>query len=148
MNHDPAVQDQAIRFIRNLVNGCVDSIEYVFTEEAFISQAIGRQLSIYSKSEVCIQVMSLSEGARYICVFRMSIMWFLVCYRYACKLVNEYPPFHADVCRADLSQSLVKNNTVNPKFGMHFHINPHLDLLVISSLGVPSYVSSIIKLIN
>ncbi|XP_048497292.1 uncharacterized protein LOC104907002 isoform X2 [Beta vulgaris subsp. vulgaris] len=60
MNHDPAVQDQAIRFIRNLVNGCVDSIEYVFTEEAFISQAIGRQLSIYSKSEVCIQVYNTS----------------------------------------------------------------------------------------
>ncbi|XP_057250538.1 uncharacterized protein LOC125497110 isoform X1 [Beta vulgaris subsp. vulgaris] len=56
-DHDPAVQEQAICFVSNLVDGCVDSIEYVFTEEAIILQAIGRQLRISSKSEVCIQGM-------------------------------------------------------------------------------------------
>lgn len=56
-DHEPAVQEQAICFVRNLVDGCVNSIEYVFTEEAIILQAIGRQLRRASKSEVCIQGM-------------------------------------------------------------------------------------------
>ncbi|KAK9078543.1 hypothetical protein SSX86_002600 [Deinandra increscens subsp. villosa] len=51
------VQEQALGLICNLVNGPVDSIEYVFTEDALLLNAVGRQVWSSSKPEVLIQGM-------------------------------------------------------------------------------------------
>lgn len=55
----PAVQEQALALVRNLVDGPIDSIEYVFAEDGLLLHAVGRQLRSASKSEVLIQVRSL-----------------------------------------------------------------------------------------
>ncbi|PWA75371.1 Armadillo [Artemisia annua] len=56
---DPSasVQEQALALICNLVNGPVDSIEYVFSEDGLLMNAVGRQLWSASKPEVLIQGM-------------------------------------------------------------------------------------------
>ncbi|KAL8210451.1 hypothetical protein R6Q57_004888 [Mikania cordata] len=56
---DPSacVQEQALGLICNLINGPVDSIDYVFTEDALLLNAVGRQLRSASKPEVLIQGM-------------------------------------------------------------------------------------------
>ncbi|KAI3705449.1 hypothetical protein L1987_75687 [Smallanthus sonchifolius] len=56
---DPSVfvQEQALGFICNLVNGSVDSIDYVFAEDALLLNAVGRQVWSASKPEVLIQGM-------------------------------------------------------------------------------------------
>ncbi|KAJ9540391.1 hypothetical protein OSB04_026897 [Centaurea solstitialis] len=56
---DPSasVQEQALALVCNLVNGPVDSIEYVFTEDGLLLNAVGRQLWSASKHEVLIQGM-------------------------------------------------------------------------------------------
>ncbi|XP_024984927.1 armadillo repeat-containing protein 8 isoform X2 [Cynara cardunculus var. scolymus] len=57
---DPSasVQEQALALVCNLVNGPVDSIEYVFTEDGLLLNAVGRQLWSASKHEVLIQWVS------------------------------------------------------------------------------------------
>lgn len=52
-----SVQEQALGFIRNIVDGCVDSVDLVFSEEGSVLHAVGRQLRNASKSEVCVQGM-------------------------------------------------------------------------------------------
>lgn len=52
-----SVQEQALALVCNLVNGPVDSIEYVFTEDGLLLNAVGRQLWTASKPEVLIQGM-------------------------------------------------------------------------------------------
>lgn len=42
--------------VRNLVDGCIESIDLVFTEDGVIMNAMGRQLRNSSRSEVCTQV--------------------------------------------------------------------------------------------
>lgn len=54
---EPPVQQQALGFVRNLVDGSIDSIGFIFTEEAIILHAVGRQLRSTSKDEVCVQGM-------------------------------------------------------------------------------------------
>ncbi|KAL8129342.1 hypothetical protein V2J09_018497 [Rumex salicifolius] len=54
---DPSVQEQALGFVCNLVDGCADSIEFVFFEDALLLSNIGRQLHNSSKVEICIQGM-------------------------------------------------------------------------------------------
>ncbi|KAK9692357.1 hypothetical protein RND81_09G258700 [Saponaria officinalis] len=54
---EPSVQEQALCFTRNLVDGCINCIEHVFMDEAIILHAVGRQVKSASKSEVCIQGM-------------------------------------------------------------------------------------------
>ncbi|XP_021973413.1 armadillo repeat-containing protein 8 isoform X1 [Helianthus annuus] len=56
---DPSacVQEHALGLICNLVNGSLDSIDYVFTEDALLLNAVGRQLRNASKPEVLIQGM-------------------------------------------------------------------------------------------
>lgn len=83
-DHEPAVQEQAICFVRNLVDGSVDSIEYIFSEEAIIFHAIVRQLRSASKSEVCIQVRSLEN---YKAIFRLNKMCVVCCY--VSELIDE-----------------------------------------------------------
>lgn len=51
------VQEQALALVRNLVDGCINSVEYVFTEDGIILDAIGRQLQSASKAEIGIQGM-------------------------------------------------------------------------------------------
>ena len=53
---EPFVQEQALALVRNLVDGCIDSVEYVFAEDALLLHAIGRQLQNALESEVLIQV--------------------------------------------------------------------------------------------
>lgn len=57
---EPFVQEQALALIRNLVDGCIKSIELVFSEDGMILDAVGRQLQRASKDEICTQVRSLS----------------------------------------------------------------------------------------
>ncbi|KAF3972312.1 hypothetical protein CMV_004171 [Castanea mollissima] len=62
---EPFVQEQALALVRNLVDGCLDSIKYVFAEDGIILDAIGRQLQGASKAEIGIQGMYvLSNIAR------------------------------------------------------------------------------------
>ncbi|XP_076932480.1 uncharacterized protein LOC143598039 isoform X2 [Bidens hawaiensis] len=51
------VQEQALGLICNLVNTSADSIDYVFSEDALLLNAVGRQLRSASKPEVLIQGM-------------------------------------------------------------------------------------------
>ncbi|KAE8691692.1 F11M15.21 protein isoform 3 [Hibiscus syriacus] len=54
---EPSVQEQALGLIRNLVDGCISLIEFVFAEDGIILGAIVRQLQCSSKSEIGIQGM-------------------------------------------------------------------------------------------
>ncbi|WOH15194.1 hypothetical protein DCAR_0934731 [Daucus carota subsp. sativus] len=53
----PSVQEQALGLVRNLVDGSVDSIEYMFLEDCLLLNTVGRQLLSASKTEVLIQGM-------------------------------------------------------------------------------------------
>ncbi|XP_022729522.1 armadillo repeat-containing protein 8-like isoform X2 [Durio zibethinus] len=54
---EPCVQEQALALVRNLVDGYINSIEFVFAEDGLILGAIGRQLQSSSKAEIGIQGM-------------------------------------------------------------------------------------------
>ncbi|XP_059431203.1 uncharacterized protein LOC132164674 [Corylus avellana] len=54
---EPSVQEQALALVRNLVDGCINSVEYVFAEDGILLDAIGRQLRSASKAEIGIQGM-------------------------------------------------------------------------------------------
>ncbi|XVF29600.1 hypothetical protein REPUB_Repub15cG0136000 [Reevesia pubescens] len=54
---EPSVQEQALALVRNLVDGCINSIEFVFAEDGLILGSIGRQLQSASKAEIGIQGM-------------------------------------------------------------------------------------------
>ncbi|KAL2540902.1 ARM repeat superfamily protein [Abeliophyllum distichum] len=54
---ETSVQEQALALVRNLVDGPIDSVEYVFAEEGLLLNAIGRQMQSASKVEVVIQAM-------------------------------------------------------------------------------------------
>ncbi|KAK8601907.1 hypothetical protein V6N13_058423 [Hibiscus sabdariffa] len=54
---EPSVQEQALALVRNLVDGCINLIEFVFAEGGLILEAIGRQLQCSSKAEIGIQGM-------------------------------------------------------------------------------------------
>uniref|UniRef100_A0A5B6ZSE1 Putative armadillo repeat-containing protein 8 n=1 Tax=Davidia involucrata TaxID=16924 RepID=A0A5B6ZSE1_DAVIN len=56
-DHESSVQEQALALVRNLVDGCIDSVEHVFAEDSLILHAVGRQLQSASKAEVLIQGM-------------------------------------------------------------------------------------------
>lgn len=55
---EPIVQEQALALVRNLVDGCISSVEYMFAEDGIIFDAVGRQLRSASKAEIGIQVRS------------------------------------------------------------------------------------------
>jgi armadillo repeat-containing protein 8 len=50
------VQEQTLALVRNLVDGHVDSTNYVIGEDGMILDAISRQLNNASALGVCIQV--------------------------------------------------------------------------------------------
>ncbi|XP_018830933.1 armadillo repeat-containing protein 8 [Juglans regia] len=54
---EASVQVQALALVRNLVDGCINSVEYAFAENDIILDAIGRQLQSASKAEIGIQGM-------------------------------------------------------------------------------------------
>ncbi|KAJ4724276.1 armadillo repeat-containing protein 8-like [Melia azedarach] len=54
---EPIVQEQALALVRNLVDGCISSVEYMFAEDGIIFDAVGRQLRSASKAEIGIQGM-------------------------------------------------------------------------------------------
>ncbi|KAL0389329.1 UNVERIFIED_CONTAM: hypothetical protein Scaly_0290000 [Sesamum calycinum] len=54
---EPSVQAQALALVRNLVDGTLNSINYVFGEDGAVLHAIARQLRSTSKVEVQIQGM-------------------------------------------------------------------------------------------
>ncbi|KAI5334455.1 hypothetical protein L3X38_024588 [Prunus dulcis] len=54
---EPFVQEQALALIRNLVDGCIKSVELVFTEDGMILDAVRRQLQNASTDEIWIQGM-------------------------------------------------------------------------------------------
>ncbi|PON89170.1 Coatomer beta subunit [Trema orientale] len=56
---EPLVQEQALALVRNLVDGCVNCIEFVFAENGIILDAVGRQLQSIPKVEIGIQGMYL-----------------------------------------------------------------------------------------
>ncbi|XP_015875901.1 uncharacterized protein LOC107412611 [Ziziphus jujuba] len=49
---EPFVQEQALGLIRNLVDGCMNSVEFIFSEDRIILDAVGRQLRNASKAEI------------------------------------------------------------------------------------------------
>ncbi|KAL3620395.1 hypothetical protein CASFOL_035307 [Castilleja foliolosa] len=51
------VQEQALALVRNLVDGTLNSIEYVFGENGLLLHAIGRHLQKSSEAEVLVQCM-------------------------------------------------------------------------------------------
>lgn len=53
---EPSVQEQALALVRNLVDGCINSVEFMFAEDGLILGAIGRQLQSTVKAEIGIQV--------------------------------------------------------------------------------------------
>ncbi|XP_022637501.1 armadillo repeat-containing protein 8 isoform X2 [Vigna radiata var. radiata] len=59
MYPEPSVQEQALALVRNLVDGCIDCVEYAFAEDGIILDAVGRQLQKSSKIEIGIQGMYL-----------------------------------------------------------------------------------------
>ncbi|PON59058.1 Beta-catenin [Parasponia andersonii] len=56
---EPLVQEQALALVRNLVDGCVNCIEFVFAENGIILDAVGRHLQSIPKVEIGIQGMYL-----------------------------------------------------------------------------------------
>ncbi|KAF6158591.1 hypothetical protein GIB67_040105 [Kingdonia uniflora] len=54
---EPPIQEQALALLRNLVDGCGDSINHVFVEDGLVIGAVGRQVWSASESEVCVQGM-------------------------------------------------------------------------------------------
>ncbi|KAF8403818.1 hypothetical protein HHK36_011924 [Tetracentron sinense] len=52
---EPSIQEQALALVRNLVNGCINSIEHVLAEDGIILNAVGRQLWSTSYTEVWVQ---------------------------------------------------------------------------------------------
>ncbi|KAK6138401.1 hypothetical protein DH2020_027875 [Rehmannia glutinosa] len=51
------VQEQAFALVRNLVDGTLNSIDYVFGDDGLLLHAVGRQLRNTSKAEVLVQCM-------------------------------------------------------------------------------------------
>lgn len=62
-DHEPSVQEQALGFVRNLVDGSVDSIGYLFTGDGILLRSIGKQLQSSSTVENCIQGMHVLSNA-------------------------------------------------------------------------------------
>ncbi|KAL1347518.1 hypothetical protein HN51_023587 [Arachis hypogaea] len=54
---EPSIQEQALALVRNVVDGCMDCVEYAFAEEGIILDAVGRQIRKSSKTEILIQGM-------------------------------------------------------------------------------------------
>ncbi|GAA0147335.1 hypothetical protein LIER_07060 [Lithospermum erythrorhizon] len=52
---EASVQEQALSLVRNLVDGSVDSIDYVLAEDCLLLNAVKRQLENRSKDEVLVQ---------------------------------------------------------------------------------------------
>ncbi|CAJ1971555.1 unnamed protein product [Sphenostylis stenocarpa] len=52
---EPSVQEQALALVRNLVDGCIDCVEYAFAEDGIILDAVGKQLQKSSKIDIGIQ---------------------------------------------------------------------------------------------
>ncbi|CAL5433935.1 unnamed protein product [Camellia sinensis] len=56
---EPSVQEQALALVRNLVDGSIEPMQYVFVEDGLILHAVGRQLQTALKPEVLIQEMGM-----------------------------------------------------------------------------------------
>ncbi|VYS48758.1 unnamed protein product [Arabidopsis thaliana] len=54
---EPPVQEQALALLRNLVDGCISSIEFVFDEDGLILDTVGRQLRKAPQAQMAIQGM-------------------------------------------------------------------------------------------
>ncbi|KAH6834240.1 ARM repeat superfamily protein [Perilla frutescens var. hirtella] len=54
---EASVQEQVLAFVRNLVDGTTNSIDYLFGEDALLLHSIGRQLRNTAKAEVQVQGM-------------------------------------------------------------------------------------------
>ena len=53
---EPSIQEHAMALVRNLIDGCEDSIEYAFAEDGIILNTICRQLQSISRDEIGVQV--------------------------------------------------------------------------------------------
>ncbi|KAF4349477.1 uncharacterized protein LOC115719633 [Cannabis sativa] len=56
---EPVVQEQALALVRNLIDGSVNCIEFVFAEDGIILHSVGRKLQSVPKVEIAIQGMYL-----------------------------------------------------------------------------------------
>ncbi|XAR62337.1 hypothetical protein NMG60_11017061 [Bertholletia excelsa] len=54
---EPSVQEQALAFVCCLVDGCVESIDYIFVEDGHVLHAVGKQLRTALKADVLVQGM-------------------------------------------------------------------------------------------
>jgi len=62
---EPPVQEQALALLRNLVDGCISSIEFVFDEDGLILDTVGRQLRKAPQAQMAIQVTKLKKSIPY-----------------------------------------------------------------------------------
>ena len=63
------VQEQTLALVHNLVDGYVDSANYVIGEDGMVMDAIARQLNNASAPGVCIQVSFLQKYSLFIYLF-------------------------------------------------------------------------------
>lgn len=60
------MQEQALALLRNLVDGCINSIEFVFDEDGLILDTVGRQLRKSPQAQMAIQVTKTEKTVYYI----------------------------------------------------------------------------------
>lgn len=53
---EPSVQEQALALLRNLLDGSIDCVKFIFAEDGVILDAVRKQLQNSSKAEIRIQV--------------------------------------------------------------------------------------------
>ncbi|KAL6130230.1 hypothetical protein ACLB2K_068611 [Fragaria x ananassa] len=63
---EPFVQEQALALVRNLVDGCMKSVELVFGEDGIIFDDVGRQLQGASRDEIRVQFLPISFISPYL----------------------------------------------------------------------------------
>nr|XP_011469091.1 PREDICTED: armadillo repeat-containing protein 8-like isoform X2 [Fragaria vesca subsp. vesca] len=59
------VQEKALALVRNLVDGCMKSVELVFAEDGIVLDAVGRQLQGASRDEIRIQEIPMVWHSKY-----------------------------------------------------------------------------------
>lgn len=83
---EPPVQEQALALLCNLVDGCINSIEFVYDEDGLILDTVGRQLRKAPQAQMAIQV-TKNDKAYHINRLKRSLM-------YLCFLSSGYVCAH------------------------------------------------------
>ncbi|KAL6228264.1 hypothetical protein ACLB2K_002218 [Fragaria x ananassa] len=74
---EPFVQEKALALVRNLVDGCMKSVELVFAEDGIVLDAVGRQLQGASRDEIRIQEIPMVWHSKYQVFIRLYFASFM-----------------------------------------------------------------------